>query len=44
MATRTFGWIQNPSSTDTLKDILGLFCPRLEIPYLYDRKKIASVG
>lgn len=25
MATRTFGWIQNPSSTDTLKDILGLF-------------------
>lgn len=27
MATRTFGWIQNPSSTDTLRDILGLFVP-----------------
>lgn len=28
MANRTFGWIQNPSSTDTLKDILGLFVPK----------------
>lgn len=27
MATRTFGWIQNPSSTDTLRNILGLFVP-----------------
>lgn len=27
MANRTFGWIQNPSSTDTLIDILGLFVP-----------------
>lgn len=27
MANRTFGWIQNPSSTDTLRDILGLFVP-----------------
>lgn len=25
MANRTFGWIQNPSSTDTLKNILALF-------------------
>lgn len=28
MASRTFGWIQNPSSTDTLQDILGLFVPK----------------
>ena len=27
MANRTFGWIQNPSSTDTLRDILELFVP-----------------
>lgn len=27
MANRTFGWVQNPSSTDTLRDILGLFVP-----------------
>ncbi len=27
MANRTFGWIQNPSSTETLRDILGLFVP-----------------
>jgi len=25
MANRTFGWVQNPSSTDTLRDILSLF-------------------
>jgi len=30
MANRTFGWIQNPSSTDTLRDILGLFVPGSE--------------
>ncbi len=27
MANRTFGWVQNPSSTDTLRDILALFVP-----------------
>lgn len=27
MANRTFGWIQNPSSTDTLRNILGIFVP-----------------
>lgn len=27
MANRTFGWVQNPSSTDTLRDILSLFVP-----------------
>lgn len=27
MANRTFGWVQNPSSTDTLRDILGIFVP-----------------
>ena len=27
MANRTFGWVQNPSSTETLRDILGLFVP-----------------
>lgn len=27
MANRTFGWVQNPSSTDTLRNILGLFVP-----------------
>lgn len=27
MANRTFGWIQNPSSTETLRDILSLFVP-----------------
>lgn len=27
MANRTFGWIQNPSSTSKLRDILGLFVP-----------------
>lgn len=30
MASRTFGWIQNPSSTETLRDILGLFVPGSE--------------
>ena len=30
MANRTFGWIQNPSSTDTLRDILALFVPGSE--------------
>ena len=30
MANRTFGWIQNPASTDTLRDILGLFVPESE--------------
>ena len=30
MANRTFGWIQNPSSTDTLRNILGLFVPESE--------------
>lgn len=30
MTNRTFGWIQNPSSTDTLRDILGLFVPGSE--------------
>lgn len=30
MANRTFGWIQNPSSTNTLRDILGLFVPGSE--------------
>lgn len=34
MANRTFGWIQNPSSTDTLRDILGLFVPGSEF-YTY---------
>lgn len=27
MKNRTFGWVQNPSSTDTLRDILGIFVP-----------------
>lgn len=27
MANRTFGWVQNPSSTDTLRDIISLFVP-----------------
>lgn len=27
MINRTFGWVQNPSSTDTLRDILGIFVP-----------------
>ena len=27
MANRTFGWVQNPSSTSTLRDILGIFVP-----------------
>lgn len=30
MANRTFGWIQNPSSTDKLRDVLGLFVPGCE--------------
>lgn len=30
MANRTFGWVQNPSSTDTLRDILSLFVPGSE--------------
>lgn len=30
MANRTFGWIQNPSSTSTLRDILGIFVPKSE--------------
>lgn len=30
MANRTFGWVQNPSSTDTLRDILSLFVPGTE--------------
>lgn len=28
MANRTFGWVQNPSSTDTLRNILGIFVPK----------------
>ena len=28
MANRTFGWVQNPSSTDTLKNILSIFVPQ----------------
>ncbi len=31
MANRTFGWVQNPSSTDTLRNILSIFVP--EAPY-----------
>jgi hypothetical protein len=27
MANRTFGWVQNPSSTETLRDIISLFVP-----------------
>ena len=27
MANRTFGWVQNPSSTETLRNILGIFVP-----------------
>lgn len=27
MANRTFGWVQNPSSTETLQNILGIFVP-----------------
>ncbi len=30
MANRTFGWIQNPSSTDTLRNIISLFVPGSE--------------
>ncbi|MCC8089537.1 MAG: hypothetical protein LIO79_09820 [Rikenellaceae bacterium] len=27
MANRTFGWVQNPASTETLRDILSMFVP-----------------
>lgn len=30
MANRTFGWIQNPSSTTTLRNIVSLFVPESE--------------
>ena len=30
MTNRTFGWVQNPSSTETLRDILGIFVPGSE--------------
>lgn len=30
MANRTFGWIQNPSSTETLRNVVSLFVPDSE--------------
>lgn len=47
MANRTFGWIQNPSSTDTLRDILGLFVPGSEFhTYMVNKRLplLASAG
>ena len=47
MANRTFGWIQNPSSTDTLRDILGLFVPGSEFhTYMVNERLplLASAG
>ena len=47
MANRTFGWIQNPSSTDKLRDILGLFVPGSEFhTYMVNKKLpfLASAG
>lgn len=47
MANRTFGWIQNPSSTDTLRNILGLFVPGSEFhTYMVNERLplLASAG
>lgn len=39
MANRTFGWIQNPSSTKTLKNIISLFVPSSEFhTYMVNEK------
>ena len=47
MANRTFGLIQNPSSTDTLRNILGLFVPGSEFhTYMVNERLplLASAG
>ena len=47
MANRTFGWVQNPSSTETLRDILALFVPGSEFhKYMVNERLplLASAG
>ena len=47
MANRTFGWVQNPSSTETLRDILGIFVPGSEFhTYMVEERLplLASAG
>lgn len=47
MANRTFGWVQNPSSTDKLRDILSLFVPGSEFHTYMMHKRLpllASAG
>lgn len=40
MANRTFGWVQNPSSTETLKNIVSLFVPESEFHKFMVEKRL----
>lgn len=40
MISRTFGWVQNPASTETLRNILSLFVPGSEFNTLLAKERL----